>query len=146
MGKRKKKKHLTRGSFVTKVDNVSFKLGSLSLGWYGAVDRFHCTLACRLSGVDIRIYGYIDEDWLDRGIRIVGYRNSVNSREYDLLYNCNELALLIKDAPVFYQLVKSYINYAGDCLDSEESFESYKFSSLVFIDDSALSKELGKWS
>ena len=57
-------------------------------------------------------------------------------------YNCTEISLSKKDAPEFYELIKSYVHNIGDRLDNNLSHNiDFNFENKIGINDVQLRKE-----
>lgn len=131
MGKKVKNKRPKRTRRVEVEVTDSIKIEKLHLRYYPERDHYVATLICLLQGKRLSIHGYIhDVALVDEGIQIIGYRNRVNQKHYDRLYNCSELGITVSDAPKLYALVRDYIYYiadgVGDSVNSKSITLDYK--------------------
>ena len=101
-------------------------------------DNFICELYCVIQNKHLNIKGIINPEYLAfDGIKIES-PSHMRTQEY----NCTEISLSKKDAPEFYEFIKTYVYNIGDRLDNNLSHNiDLNFENKIGINDVQLRKE-----
>ena len=121
------------------IDNISNMLFySIKLHYISSTDEYACELFCLIQNQRLSIRGIINSDIMVRNNITIEAPNYMRSP----LYNSVTIALERKDAPEFYELVKSYVYHIGDRLDAGLPHNiDFNFVSKIGVNDNQLKKE-----
>ena len=125
---------------ISDAKNILFY--SIKLHYISVTDNYVCELLCIAQNKRLTIKGVINPDLILRDSISIETPNYMRSP----IYNCVTIALERKDAPEFYELVKSYIYTIGDRLDSDLPHNiDFNFVSKIGANDVTLKKEREKF-
>ncbi len=105
---------------ISNISNMLFY--SIKLHYISSTDDYACELFCLIQNQRLSIRGIINPDIMVRNNITIEAPNYMRSP----LYNSVTIALERKDAPEFYELVKSYVYHIGDRLDAGLSIKKRK--------------------
>ena len=141
MKNRKKKLKLQAKRKITThiIDNISNMLFySIKLHYISSTDDYACELFCLIQNKRLSIKGIINPDIMMQDNITIDAPNYMRSS----MYNSVTIALEKKDAPEFYELVKSYVYHIGDRLDAGLPHNiDFNFISKIGVNDYQLKKE-----